>query len=98
MSKNNSGPGNPKKGKSLAPNPASVDLFETEDVLASTQAFKNFIASLDRKFHIKNPTTFSKAKLPLLYKQVKDAVTLKMKKELPGTGGIAFTSDMWSSR
>ena len=66
--------------------------------LVSTQAFKNFIASLDRKFHIKNPTTFSKAKLPLLYKQIKDAVTLKMKKELPGTVGIAFTSDMWISR
>ena len=66
--------------------------------LVSTSAFQQFVHSIDKKFHIKNPTTFSKAKLPLLYKQVKDAVQLKMKKELSGTNGIAFTSDMWSSR
>ena len=66
--------------------------------LVSTKAFTDFVQSIDKKFHIKNPTTFSKAKLPLLYKQVKEAVTLKMKKELCGTSGIGFTSDMWSSR
>ena len=66
--------------------------------LVSTQAFKDLVAFFDKKYHVKNHTTFSKAKLPLLYKQVKEAVTLKMKKELPGTNGIAFTSDFWSSR
>ena len=45
MSKNNSGPGNPKKGKSLAPNPASVDLFETEDVLAEAVTVPNSTTS-----------------------------------------------------
>ena len=66
--------------------------------LVSTKAFTDFVHSIDKKFHIKNPTTFSKAKLPLLYKQVKEAVTLKMNKDLSGTNGIAFTSDVWSSR
>ena len=66
--------------------------------LVSTQAFKNLVAFFDKKYHVKNHTTFSKAKLPLLYKQVKEAVTQKMKKELPGTTGIGFTSDFWSSR
>ena len=51
-----------------------------------------------RKYHIKNPTTYSKAKLPLLYDQVKSAVDLKIKKDMPGTLGFAFTADLWSSR
>ena len=51
-----------------------------------------------RKYHIKNPTTYSKAKLPLLFQQVKSAVDNKIKKDMPGTLGFAFTSDLWSSR
>ena len=51
-----------------------------------------------RKYHIKNPTTYSKAKLPLLYKQVHAAIQNKIKKDIPGTKGFAFTADMWTAR
>ena len=51
-----------------------------------------------RKYHIKNPTTYSRAKLPLLYKQVKAGIELKIKRDLPGTKGFAFTADMWTAR
>ena len=51
-----------------------------------------------RKFHIKNPTTYSKAKLPLLYKQVHAAIQNTIKKDIPGTKGFAFTADMWTAR
>ena len=51
-----------------------------------------------RKYHIKNPSTYSRAKLPLLYRQVKQLVIEKIAKDLPGTTGFSFTADMWSSR
>ena len=61
-------------------------------------AHKDFWAKENPKYHCKHSTTFSRAKLPLLYDQVKAAVDLKIQKEVVHTTGIAFTSDHWSSR
>ena len=65
-----------------------------------SQGFIDFLQCTadTRKYHIKNPSTYSRAKLPLLYRQVKQLVTEKIDKDLPGTTGFSFTADMWSSR
>ena len=65
----------------------------------SYQAFDEFCKSTElRKYWIKDPTTYSKAKLPLLYNQVLVAVNAQIKKDMPGTLGFSFTADLWSSR
>jgi hypothetical protein len=56
------------------------------------------VGELDKKFHIKHPTTYARAKLPLLYKQVFLTVMENMKKDMVGTKGLGFTTDLWSSR
>ena len=63
-------------------------------------AFKNFVANVPelKPYNIKNPSTYSRAKLPLFYEQVKDKVEAMIKRDLKGTSGFAFTSDLWSSR
>ena len=61
-------------------------------------AHKEFWAKENPKYHCKHSTTYSRAKLPLLYDQVKHAVEIKIRKEVTHTTGIAFTSDYWSSR
>ena len=61
-------------------------------------AHKEFWGKENPKYHCKHSTTFSRAKLPLLYKQVKQGVDSKIKKDVKFTTGIAFTSDYWSSR
>ena len=61
--------------------------------------FHKFVKKLDPKFHIKSARTFVRSKLPLLYKLVTEAVTNKIVKDLKeGAVGVAFTTDMWSSR
>ena len=62
-------------------------------------AFSEFCKTTElQKYHLKAPTTYSKAKLPLLYHQVQDAVTAQIKKDIPGTLRFLFTADLWSSR
>jgi hypothetical protein len=61
-------------------------------------AHKEFWAQENPKYHCKNSTTYSRAKLPLLYDQVKIAVEAKIKKDVLHTSGVAFTADHWSSR
>jgi len=49
--------------------------------------------------HIKSARTFARSKLPLLYKQVQEAVTDKIVKDLKDNAvGVAFSTDMWSSK
>ena len=50
-----------------------------------------------KQYNIKNPSTYSRAKLPLFYEQVKDKVDAMIKRDVKGTYGFAFTSDLWSS-
>ena len=66
----------------------------------ASAAFKNLLANVPemRQYNIKNPSTYSRAKLPLLYDQVKEKVDAMIKQDLKGTSGFAFTSDLWSSR
>ena len=66
----------------------------------ASAAFKNLLANVPemRQYNIKNPSTYSRAKLPLLYDQVKEKVDAMIKRDLKGTSGFAFTSDLWSSR
>ena len=60
--------------------------------------FINFVRKLDPKLHVKDKSTFSRAKLPLLYRNVKSAVTKKLDKELEGCTAVSFTTDIWTSR
>jgi len=61
--------------------------------------FHKFVKKLDPKMHIKSARTFARSKLPLLYKQVQEAVTDKIVKDLKDNAvGVAFTTDMWSSK
>ena len=66
--------------------------------LLDQPAHKEFWAKENPKYHCKNSTTYSRAKLPLLYDQVKIAVEAKIRKDVPHTSGVAFTADHWSSR
>lgn len=39
-----------------------------------------------------------RSKLPLLYKLVKEAVDIKLDRDLDDCPGVSFTTDLWSSR
>lgn len=62
------------------------------------QGFHKFIKFLDPKYIVKNNRTFMRAKLPLLYKIVKEAVEIKLSNDLEDSTGVCFTTDLWSSR
>ena len=47
---------------------------------------------------MKHSTTYSRAKLPLLFQQVKATVDQLVTKEVPLTSGVGFTCDHWTSR
>ena len=64
----------------------------------SLQGFQEFVKSFDPRLHIKSPRTFSRSKLPLLYKIVKEAVDKKIEADIHHTPGLALTTDFWSSR
>jgi hypothetical protein len=62
-------------------------------------AFKEFVKYLDPKVHVKSSRTFARSKLPLLFKLVKEAVTNKIEADLKeNAAGVAFTTDLWSSK
>ena len=63
-----------------------------------SEAHKAFWLEENPKYFLKHSTTFSRGKLPLLYKQVKNAVDSKIHREMVHTTGVAFTRDHWSSR
>jgi len=61
--------------------------------------FQEFVKYLDPKMHVKSARTFARSKLPLLFKLVKEAVTIKIQTDLKkNLGGLAFSTDMWSSK
>ena len=60
-------------------------------------AHKEFWTRENPKYHLKNSSTFSRAKVPLLYRQVKNAVDSKVKEGILHTTGVAFTVDHWMS-
>ena len=55
-------------------------------------------AKVETKYHLKHLSVFSRAKLPLLFDQVKAAVDKVIQKKVHYTIGVAFTSDHLSSR
>jgi hypothetical protein len=63
-----------------------------------TEGFRQFVKYLDPKMHVKSSRTFSRAKLPLLYKIVKAGVANKLETDLKDPVGVALTTDMWSSK
>jgi len=66
--------------------------------LVETEGFQNLIKFLDPRLNVKSSRTFARSKLPLLYKNVKTAVDKHLEEELPSCAGVAFTTDLWSSR
>ena len=61
-------------------------------------AHKEFWNKVNPKYHIKCSTTYSRAKLPLLFDQVKAAVDKKIQKDVQFTSGVGITADHWTSR
>ena len=61
-------------------------------------AYKDFWRKVNDKYHLKHSSVFSRAKLPLLFDQVKQAVDKVIQREVKYTTGVAFTSDHWTSR
>ena len=66
--------------------------------MLDTPAHKEFWNRIDPKLHLKHSSTYRRAKLHLLYDQVKNVVENQIRREVIGTTGIAFTADHWTSR
>ena len=66
--------------------------------ILDSEAHKDFWSRENPRYHLKHSTTYSRAKLPLLYDQVKNFVDNKIRKDIPHTSGVAFTADHWTSR
>jgi hypothetical protein len=66
--------------------------------IVSSEGFIGLIKFLEPRYHVKSHRTFARSKLPLLYSNVKEAVDFKLQEELPSCDGVAFTTDLWSSR
>lgn len=64
----------------------------------SLLGFQDFVKEFDPRLHVKSARTFSRSKLPLLYKIVKEAVDKKIEADIHHTPCAAFTTDMWTSR
>ena len=64
----------------------------------SLQGFQEFVRDFDPRLHVKSARTFSRSKLPLLYKIVKEAVDKKIEADIHHTPCVAFTTDTWTSR
>ena len=61
-------------------------------------AFHNMMHKLNPRFNVKDATTFSKHKLPLLYEALVSARNELLMEELPHCRQVALTFDHWSSR
>lgn len=65
--------------------------------VVNAPAFKVMIGHLNPRFTVKNSTTFSKNKLPLLYDSVMGTVKNLIATEVPHCSKVAFTTDGWTS-
>ena len=66
--------------------------------MANNPAFKSFVKFFNPRVSVKDPTTFKKYKLPLLYNAVVNVVKSELEKELPDCRGVALTIDCWKSK
>ena len=62
------------------------------------EAYKDFWAWKDPEYHLKCAQTLSKGKLPLLYRQVEEALFARLQSEIKRSSAIGFTADGWSSK
>ena len=60
--------------------------------------FEKLVHTLDPRVTIKTRTTYSRDKLESLYDEVKGLVDAELNKSVKELFGIAFTTDMWTSR
>ncbi len=65
---------------------------------ANTEGFHTFVKYLDPKLHIKSDRTLARSKLPLLYKNVQNAIARRLEIDLAETSGVGFTTDIWTSK
>jgi hypothetical protein len=77
--------------KLLATLPLPFNLVETEQ-------FQEFIATICPRVTVKSETTFRKSKLPRLYDQMKAQLDKKLSEDMAGCAGVAFSTDLWTSR
>jgi len=66
--------------------------------LTSDEAFKDLVNFFNHRITLKDPSTFRKYKLPLLYNAVMGNVKDQLEKDLPHCKQIALTTDCWTSR
>jgi hypothetical protein len=60
--------------------------------LAEDDDFKHFMQFALPQMVVKAPTTYSRQKLPILYKHVKDALFEKIKRDMDTLGGVGLTT------
>ncbi|XP_065645229.1 E3 SUMO-protein ligase ZBED1-like [Hydra vulgaris] len=63
-----------------------------------TYGFREYAAFTTPKYTIKSATTYSRSKLPLLYKNVKREVNLVLDDELVHAPQFGLSTDLWQSR
>lgn len=63
-----------------------------------SEPFRRLIASMNPKVTVKSKSALTKRLVPLLHRNLKEAMEKILAKDLPDLGGVAFTSDIWSSR
>ena len=66
--------------------------------IAEGRGFRSLMNMVDPKMTLKTSTTYFRWKLSLLYHMVQDAIQQDLKKSFKRLDGIAFTTDMRTSR
>ena len=66
--------------------------------IVTTTGFVDFIKSIGSRLTIKDVTNYYRKYLPELYEKVKKCVLADFTKDILTLTGVAFTTDMWTSR
>jgi len=66
--------------------------------IVENPGIKMLLTYLLPKATIKSPTTLSKSKLPMLYRNLRKEVRKQLEKDIPHCKLVAFTTDGWTAR
>jgi len=66
--------------------------------LVEADHFRQFFAEVLPRVTVKSATTFARNKVPRLHDAMRQELVNTLMEQLAGTSGVAYTSDMWTSR
>ena len=95
-----------QKYSSSDPRQLAVDMEITKYLVRSSlpfshvdkDSFRDFVHHFDSRAIVKQASTFSKYKLPLLYDNIKSELDKELKNDLSNVDQVGFTTDCWTSR